>query len=563
MKKILIIGGVACGAKTASRLSRISSDTEITILERGSDLSYANCGFPFYIGDEIKDASGLIQTGFGVARDSSYFEDYVGAKALTGHEAIEIDREKKSVAVKLISTGEVKNFPYDKLVIATGASPIRPDLPGINLKNVFTLWTLRDTLKVYDAILAEKKTGLKVTVVGAGLVGTETAEALKRRGADVVLLDALSRPLFALAGEEFGILIQKELERNGIKFYGCEKLMSLHGDTEVREVKTDKRSIEADMVIVSIGVRPNIDMARNAGLKIGARAISVNEHMQTSDPDIYAGGDCAETFNIITGKPAWQPMGSTANRHGRVIADNLAGMPSRFGGVEGTAIVRVFNWTLGKTGITSQEAKDAGFDPIEIITSNPDLPNFMPECNLTIMRLIADKRTGKILGMQTLGPGKIDKRLDIAVTAIKGGLTIEDMADTDLAYAPPFAAASDPVTHAANAMRNKLAGLVKCVAPQELKKRTDSGEKVLLLDVRTLNEVKKFGYVAGENLRIPLGEMRRRFKEVPRDRPVVIICKLGSRAWSAFSILSQAGYTNIEILEGGFSAWPYETCHLV
>ena len=557
-QKVLIIGGVACGSKVAARLARVSPDADITMLERGLDISYANCGFPFFIGDEVKDQKGLTHTGFGVARDETYFELYARTKALTGHEALSIDREKKSVEVRVAATGEIKSFPYDKLVIATGASPIRPKLPGMELGNVFTLWTLQDALKIHNSLTAAGKSPTNVVVVGAGLIGTEIAEAFKHRGLNVTVLDALPRPLFTIAGEEFGCLIQNEIERKGITFYGDEKLVSLAGDGDVAEVHTDKRVIKADLVIVSIGVRPNLDLARNAGLNIGRFGIIVNARMQTSDPNIYAGGDCVESTDVVAGAPAWQPMGSTANRHGRVIADNIAGIPARFTGVGGTAIARVFDWTFGRTGLTLEGARNAGFDAVDIVASNPDIPTFMPGVAMITLRLVVDRNTRRILGFQAIGSGTIDKRLDVAATAIKGGLTIDDLADADLAYAPPFSSALDPITHTANALRNKMDGLFRSSSPLEIKTRIEGGENILILDVRTAMECKNFGVLKGDVMNIPLGELPARLNEVPQDRPVAIVCKIGARSWSAFTLLDQAGFTNVEVLEGGFAGWPYE-----
>ena len=556
--KVLIIGGVACGAKTAARLARVSADAEITMLERGPDLSYAACGFPFFLGNEVKEQKGLTHTAFGAPRDESYFEKYARTKALTGHEALSIDREKKTVEVKVTATGEVINFPYDKLVISTGASPIRPKLPGMDLENVFTLWTLQDAIKIHDSLTAAGQSPSNVVVVGAGLIGTEIAEAFKNRGLNVTLLDALPRPLSIIAGEEFGALLQKELERNGITFYGSEKLVSLSGARAVESVVTDKRTIAADLVVVSIGVRPNLDLARKAGLAIGNFGIVVNARMQTSDPDIYAGGDCVESTHVVSGASVWQPMGSTANRHGRVIADNIAGIPTRFTGVCGTAIARVFDLSFGRTGLTLPDAVKAGFDPVEITTSNPDIPTFMPGVGMTTFRLIADRKTRRILGFQAIGIGRIDKRIDVAATAIKGRLTIDDLADTDLAYAPPFSSALDPITHAANALRNKLDEMIKSSSPTNIRTRLEAGEKILFMDVRTPMERKNFGVIKAENINIPLGELPSRLDEVPRDRPVVLVCKIGARGCSAYSLLEQNGFANIEVLEGGFAGWPYE-----
>jgi NADPH-dependent 2,4-dienoyl-CoA reductase/sulfur reductase-like enzyme/rhodanese-related sulfurtransferase len=554
--KVVIVGGVACGAKTAARLARICPDAEITILERGNDLSYANCGFPFYLGGEVKDRTGLTHMGFGPARDAAYFEHYAFTKALTGHEVTAIDRVKKEVTANV--SGSVRIFPYDKLILATGASPVRPSLPGLELRNVFTLWTLRDTFAIEDALSSQNLK--RAVIVGAGLVGVETAEALKRRGLDVTLVDVLPCPLFAVAGPEFGEMLRTRLKKNGVFFYGQEALKELKGSGKVNRVLTEKREIDADIVVLSVGVRPNVELARNAGLVLGAKAVAVDEFQRTSDPDIYAGGDCAESLNILTKRPVWQPMGSTANRQGRVIADHIAGLDSKFGGVEGTAIARVFDWSVGKTGLTFKEAKEAGFSPVEILTSNPDLPGFMPGAAMLHIRLVADK-TRRILGAQIIGPGRADKRLDVIAAAIKGGLAVDDLADADLAYAPPFSSALDPVTHAANALRNKMDGLVKSCSPSQLKAKAERGDDFLILDVRNERELEQFGKLPWELLHIPLGELKekgRKGGQISETREVVIVCRAGVRAWSAYAMLSRYGYTNLSVLEGGMSAWPYE-----
>jgi NADPH-dependent 2,4-dienoyl-CoA reductase/sulfur reductase-like enzyme/rhodanese-related sulfurtransferase len=557
--KIVIVGGVACGAKTAARLSRICPDAEITILERGPDLSYANCGFPFFLGGEVKDRTGLTHMGFGPARDAAYFEDYAFTKALTGHEVTSIDRAKKEVTARVAGSGAVRVFPYDKLVLATGASPIRPVLPGVELGNVFTLWTLRDTLAIEEALSSQNLR--KAVIVGAGLVGVETAEALKRRGLDVTLIDVLPCPLFSVAGPEFGTMLQTQLEKNGVAFYGQEALKELKGSGKVSRALTERREIDADIVILSVGVRPNIELARNAGLALGSRAIAVDEFQQTSDPDIYAGGDCAESRSILTGRPVWQPMGSTANRQGRVIADRIAGRDAKFGGVEGTAIARVFDWSAGKTGLTFEEAEKAGFSPVEILTSNPDLPGFMPGAAMLHIRLVADA-TRRILGAQIIGPGRADKRLDVIATALKGKMTVDDLADADLAYAPPFSSALDPVTHAANALRNKMDGLVKSCGPAELRAKAGRGGDFIVLDVREERELELFGTLPYELCHVPLGKLKEKVaqsREIPKEREVVIVCRAGVRAWSAYAALARCGYTKLLVLEGGISAWPYET----
>jgi NADPH-dependent 2,4-dienoyl-CoA reductase/sulfur reductase-like enzyme/rhodanese-related sulfurtransferase len=483
---------------------------------------------------------------------------------LTGHEVTSIDRAKKTVAAVVVKTGKAKTFSYDKLVIATGASPIRPNIPGMELGNIFTLWTLRDAMAIHEALTSTSVK--KAVIVGAGLVGSEAAEALTRKKLDVTLVDALPCPLFAVAGHEFGIMLRSHMEKNGVKFYGETLLKELKGCGKVSGVVVEKADgtgsmeIEADIVVMSIGVRPNVELAKNAGLEMGTRAIGVDQFGRTSDPDIYAGGDCAESENILTGKSVWQPMGSTANRQGRVIANHIAGLHTEkagFGGVQGTSIVRLFDWSAGKTGLTFEAAKEAGFLPVEMLTSNPDLPGFMPDAAMLFARLVADQPTRRILGAQIVGPGRVDKRLDVIATAIKGNMTVDDLADADLAYAPPFSSALDPITHSANALRNKMSGM-KTYSPSQLKAKGEQGKDFLVLDVRTEKELNIFGTLPYEIRHIPLGDLKQKGQTVPQEREVVIVCRAGVRAWSAYSILSRHGYEKIAVLEGGMSAWPYE-----
>jgi NADPH-dependent 2,4-dienoyl-CoA reductase/sulfur reductase-like enzyme len=555
--RVVIIGGVACGAKTAARLARICPNAEITMLERGEDLSYANCGFPFYLSGEVKTREALTHTGFGIERDFDYFDKYAFTKALTGHEVISIDRTSKRITAKVKSTGETVVFPYDSLVISTGASPIIPNIPGINLKNVHSLWTLKDALAIKSALEDSKVS--KAVVIGAGLVGIETAEALKNKGIDVTMIEALPLPLYSIAGEEFGIFIVKELLKNGIQFYGEEKLIKIRGDeNNASGIITNKRDIETDLVIISAGTQPNIELAKKAGLSIGKHAILIDSGMRTSDPNIYAGGDSVECQSHITGKYVWQPMGSTANRHGRVIADNIAGLNSIFTGVEGTAIVRVFSVNVGKTGLTIKAAEEAGFHPMEMLTANPDIPLFMPNSSMVLTKLVADTETRRVLGAQIIGADNIDKRLDVIATAIKGNLMIDELADVDLAYSPPFNTALDPVTHAANSLKNKMDGLVKSLPPLELKAMGERKGNFTILDVRKEEEIKRFGRLKYSGINIPLGELKNRATELPTDKEIIIVCKSAVRAWIAYSILLRYGYSNMAVLEGGMCSWGYE-----
>ncbi len=558
-KRILIVGGVACGGKTAARLMRIDPEAEVTMLEKGEYLSYAGCGLPYYVGGVVHEYKDLLSTAIGVVRDENYFRKVKNVEVKTKHMATKIDREKKEVTALDLASGEEKIFPYDKLVLATGASPVKPPIPGSDLNRVFTLWTMPDALGMRAALDSGKIK--KAVVVGAGLIGMEVVEALHDRGVEVSVVDFLRSPLPALVDEEFGNRVNCVLKCKGINFYGGEKVVEILGEEGyVTGVKTDKRELEADMILMAIGVRPNTILAKEAGLEMGDfGAIAVDSHMRTSDPDIYSGGDCAIGRHIVTGKPCWQPMGSTANRQGRVIADNIAGKGTCFKGVQSTAIMKLFEYTVGKTGLTEEQARDNGFDAVSMTIVDPDKPHFMPQGGVVMIKLVADRWSRKVLGAQSFGTGKIDKRLDVLVAAVNGGLTIDDLADLDIAYAPPFTTALDPVTHAANSLKNKMDGLVKTYSASELKKKMDDGDNPVLVDLRTQPEIESQGQLPYEQVvHIPLGQFWEKAPELPKDREIITYCKVSIRGWDAYTILNRLGFKKIALLEGGILGWPFE-----
>jgi len=490
-KKVLIVGGVACGGKVAARLRRLDPGAEITVLEKGEFLSYAGCGLPFYVQGIVKEYRDLMSTPIGVIRDTAFFRKVKQVDVHTRHMATRIDRQEQKVVALDLSTGQEKEFHYDELVLATGGSPIRPPLPGVDLNHVYTLWTMDDALAMRATLDAGKIN--KAVIIGGGLVGLEVVEALQARGVEVSVVEAMDRPLPALFDEEFSSRVRKVLEAKGVHFYGGERVTEILGEgCDVSGVRTDARELPCDMVLMAIGVRPNIVLAKEAGLAIGPTGgIAVNRAMRTSDPHVYAGGDCVETFHLLTGKAVRQPMGSTANRQGRVIADAIAGKGADFKGVLGTAILRLFEFTAGRTGLSVEAARAAGFDPVTVSIMNSDKPHFMPGSALVTLRLVADRETGRLLGGQAFGAGDVSKRLDTLVAAITGGMTIDDLADADLAYAPPFSTALDPLTHAANSLRNNVEGLMRTYSPMELKEKAERGEDFVLLDVRSPEETRK------------------------------------------------------------------------
>lgn len=558
-KKVLIIGGVACGGKVAARLRRLDPEAEITVLEKGDFLSYAGCGLPFYVQGIVKEYRDLMSTPIGVVRDAPFFRKVKNVEVLTRHMAVRINRASQTVAAVDLSSGKEKVFHYDDLVLATGGSPIRPKLPGIEMNRVYTLWTMDDALALRAALDSGKIR--KAVIVGGGLVGLEVVEALHSRNVEVSVVEALDRPLPALFDPEFSGRIRKVLERKGVSFFGGERVLEILGsDCEVTGVRTDFRELPCDMVLMAIGVRPNTTLAQEAGLEIGPLGgIAVNPEMRTSDPHIYAGGDCVETFHRLTGKAVRQPMGSTANRHGRVIADAIAGKKAEFKGVLGTAILRLFEFTAGRTGLGVEAAREAGFDPISVSIMNSDKPHFMPGSAPVILQLVADRSSGRILGGQAFGAGEVSKRLDTLVAAITGNMTIDDLADADLAYAPPYSTALDPLTHAANTLRNKSDGLLKTYTPLEVQEKVRNGEDFILLDVRSPEETQRDGRLPFGNITyIPLGALWEKAASLPKDREIVAFCKISVRGWDALSILRSHGIENVALLETGVAGWPFQ-----
>lgn len=556
-RRVVIVGGVACGAKTASRLMRVCADAQVTVLEKGDWVSYAGCGLPYYVGGVVSEYRQLAGTALGVMRDAAYFRGVKDVEVLTRHMATRIDRANRILRATDLNTGEERTFPYDALVLATGASPIRPPIPGVDSGRVYTLWTMPDALAMRDAV--DSGTVRNAVIVGAGLVGMEMVESLVNRGIRVSVVDALATPLPAVFDGEFGLRLKKCMERHDVEFHGGEKVLEIEceGGT-AKSVRTDARTLPSDMVLLSVGVRPNTALAKDAGLELGARgAIAVDERMRTSDPYIYAGGDCAETVNFLTGKRVWQPMGSTANRQGRVIADAIAGLPAMFRGVQGTGILKFFELTAGKTGLTDAEVLEAGLDPVAVTVVGCDIPHFMPGAGSLTMRLSCERKSRRVLGLQLLGNGRGDKRLDAAVNAIASGMTVDDLADADLAYAPPFSTALDMLTHAANALRNKLDGLMPSYSATELAAKFERGETPLLLDVRTAPELDAQGRLPYDFIHIPLGQLRNRAGELPKDREIVTFCKVSIRGWDALCILRHLGFERVAVLEGGVMGWPY------
>nr|MBP7324057.1 FAD-dependent oxidoreductase [Deltaproteobacteria bacterium] len=558
-KKIVVVGGVATGAKTASRLRRLDPEAEITVLEQGQYLSYGACGLPYFISDLVKDHKTLMATPIGVVRDAPFFSAVKGFTALPGHRVDAIERERKVVTAVDTQTGAQREFPYDKLVLATGGKPVIPPLEGADLKNVLQLSTIEDGLAIKQ--LLDQKTIRNAVVVGAGLIGLEMVEALKVRGVQVTVVELLDWVLPALVDKELGLLVGAYLCGEGITVRTSEKVLRFEGDEHgaVARVITSKAEIPADLVLLSIGVRPNVELAQKAGLKIGTTgAIQVNEFLQTSDPNIYAGGDCVENVHRMSGKKVYTPMGSAANKHGRIIADHIMGDANAFPGVLGTAVCKVLGWNVGRTGLSEREAKTLGYDAESIICSGDDRSHFYPGVGRLIIKLVAEKEAGRLLGAQIVGPGDVAKRVEIMVSALTLGTTVRELASFDLAYAPPFSSAMDAIITAANVMQNKMKGLGKSISPLIVKERLDRGDDFVFLDVRSPQEYEAVRIDHPNVVLVPLGKLRQDAGKLPMDKEIIAFCAISLRGYEAQRILEGKGFSNVKFMEGGIAAWPFE-----
>ena len=553
-KKYVIIGGVAAGPKVASKIIRLQPDAEVTVVEKGKFLSYAGCGLPYYISGLVKDQKELISTAAGAVRDPVFFQKVKNVHVLSETEAMEIDCAGKRVRIRELMSNKESWLDYDKLVLATGAGPIVPDVPGVDLPNVFTLHGVNDAEGIKAALAGGK--AMDVVIIGGGLIGVEMTEALVRTGCRVTIVEVLPQTLRILDWE-MARLVERHMESKGVKVLTDTQLKRLEGDGEVRAVVTDKGSLAAGMVIMAVGIRANVALAKAAGLEIGGTgAIKVNEHMRTSDPDVYAAGDCVECIDILTGKPCFVPLGATANKQGRVAAVNVCGGSDSFPGVLGSTVCKVFDYCVARTGLTEAHAKELGYDVVTVLAPAPDRAHFMPTAKRLLLKLVVDARTGRLLGAQAIGPGAGDKRIDIAAMAITAGMTVAQLANADLCYAPPYSPVMDNIITAANVARNKMSGAMVGVSPVEVNGMIDEGKEFVLLDVRSPAEYRKVRLA--DSINVPLGSLRGRLRELPKDKPIVAFCDISLRAYEAGLILRHAGLDDVKVMDGGIAMWPFE-----
>ena len=571
--KVIIIGGVAGGASAAARLRRLDENAEIILLERSGYISYANCGLPYYIGGVIREKSALsVQTpeSFG-----GRFRVDVRVK----NEAVSIDPKEKTVRVRNLETGEEYTESYDKLLLSPGAKAIRPGLPGMDDKRIMTLRTVEDTLAIRDYL--EEKKPKRAVVVGGGFIGLETAENLMGEGLEVSLIQMedqvlppldydmacqvhsflrgkgldlrLNRTVTGFIPKEDGLVVRmKRTEGQPGSQSGQMNQSGQPGTSE--QTKAEEESIRADFVLMAAGVLPETGLAREAGLALGQKgAIVVDEHMRTSVPDIYAVGDAVEIRHFITGKKTLVALAGPANRQGRIAADNICGRDSVYQGAQGSSIIRLFEMTAASTGINEKQAKAMGLDYDKVITFSANHATYYPGAeNLTIKTLF-ERSTGKLLGAQIVGFDGVDKRIDVLACAMRAGMTGEELADMDLAYAPPYSSAKDPVNMAGYVIGNVRSGLVEQYYWDEADGLSDRKDAILL-DVRTEGEYQN-GHIPG-TVNIPLDELRNRLSELDREKILYVNCQSGLRSYLACRILSQNGFS-CKNLAGGYRFYEY------
>nr|WP_297171562.1 FAD-dependent oxidoreductase [uncultured Agathobaculum sp.] len=530
--KVVIVGGVAGGASAAARIRRLDEQAEIVVFERTHYISYANCGLPYYIGGVIEDKAALtLQT------PESFFSRF-RVDMRVRHEVTAIHPDRKTVSVKNLETGAEFEESYDKLLLSPGAKPARPRLPGIDLEELFTLRTVEDTLRIRSYV--EQNKPKSAVLAGGGFIGLELAENLCEMGIEVTIVEGLNQ-LMTPFDADMAAFIHAEVRRHGIKLAlgsMVEGFKAQGGGVDV--MLAGGRQLHADMVVLAIGVAPDTALAQQAGLAMGLKgSIVVNDRMETSAPDIYAVGDAVQVKHFVSGKETLIALAGPANRQGRIAADNICGGDSRYAGSQGSSVIKVFDMTAAATGLNMAGAKAAGIDADQVVLSPMNHAGYYPGGQLMTMKVVFERQTCRLLGAQIVGYAGVDKRIDVLATAIRAGMSSTQLAELDLAYAPPYSSAKDPVNMAGFMIENIASGKVKQFYLEDVQQLPHDGS-VTLLDARTVKEYSG-GHIEGF-VNIPVDELRERMDEIPSGKPVYVICQSGLRSYIACRILSGYGY---------------------
>lgn len=531
--KVLVIGGVAAGTKTAAKLKREDRSAQVVLISKGKDISYAGCGLPYYVGGMIETPEELI------VNTPEKYAALTGVEVYTGKEAVAVNAQEKTVRVKDVTTGAEESFDYDKLVIATGASPAVPPVAGMDKQGVFTIRTPEDAVGV-RAYVGENGVK-KAVVVGAGFIGLEMAENLQQKGVSVTVIDFAPQILPDILDPEMAAYGKRHLLKQGIRVITGTKAEEITGDGQVTGIKTTAGMLSCGLVVMAAGIRPNTDFLADSGIELNRGTVVVDAQMRTNLPDVYAAGDCVQVKSRITGRPQWSPMGSSANLEGRTLAQILAGGQKEYPGVLGTGVVKLPGLNCGRTGLTELQAGEAGYEVETVLAVTDDKAHYYPDASFFATKLIADKKNHRLLGMQVFGPGAVDKMVDIAVTGISLGARLEDFENADFAYAPPFSTAIHPFVQAVYVLLNKLNGDLKSMTPAEYAAGKAEGYRVL--DVAPAPTIRGAEYIELANVN---GEL----PGIGKDEKLLLVCAKGKRGYFLQNRLRHFGYRNTVVLEG-------------
>ena len=536
--KLVVIGAVAGGTSAAAKARRNSETLEIVVYEKDIDISYSGCGMPYFIGDEIEDG-GLL-----TPRDPEYFKKKYNMEIKTAHEVLAVDTVRKTLTVKNLETNFIFVDTYDQLIFATGASSFIPPIKGHDLNHVFTLRNIRNMYQIKDFI--NQNHPKNVVIIGTGFIGLELAENLNHLGLSVTMIEKLPQVSPSL-DSDMAIYVEKELFKNGVKVYVNQSITAIE---KTKVILEDSTEIQADMVIISTGVKPNTSLAKQSGIDLGITgAIIINERMETNIQDIYACGDCIEVYHQISKKPVYRPLGSTANKTGRIAGDNASGGLATFKGIIGTSIYKIFNLTVAQTGLTEKEALSDGFDFITSFNIKPNKPEYLGGKEITI-KTVAEKSSGKILGAQIIGKDGVDKRIDVFATAITFGATAENLMDLDLAYAPPFATTKDPVMYSGMIIHNALFRGRKILTAQQVLEIIESHQPCTIIDTRIPKQYAE-GHVPTA-INVPHEKLREELHHLDKNRTTITYCNKGVTGNATQNILLNAGFKDVYSISGGY-----------
>lgn len=531
--KVLVIGGVAAGTKAAAKCKRVNPDAEVTIITKGKDISYAGCGLPYYVGGAIPEKEQLI------VNTPAKFASLTGARVFTEREAVALDVRGKKAAVRNLRTGAEEIYDYDTCIVATGASPVVPPLPGLNLPGVFVMRTPDDAIETRDYL--ERSGAKRAVVVGGGFIGLEVAENLLEKGLLVTVIDMAAQ---IMPGFDFEMAdyVQRHLAKKGIQVMTSTKLEGVTGETKAEGVQTNLGLLPADVVILAIGIRPNTDFLRDTGIEMFKGTVLVDEKLATNVEDVYAIGDCAMVKNRLTGERQWSPMGSSANMEGRTLALSLGGRDISYPGVLGTGVVKLPGLSGGRTGLTEEQARRAGYEPVSALAVTDDKAHYYPGAAWFAIKLIADKNSHKVLGVQVLGPGAVDKVTDVGVMAVAMGASLEQLVNLDLSYAPPFSTAIHPFVQAVQILLNKENGDLDSFTPAEYLAGAADGYRVI--------DVNPAGPAIPGAAYVDLLKVNGAVPGLSKEEKLLLVCAKGKRAYLLQNRLKHYGYTNTKVLEG-------------